>query len=205
MSSPDDLLLRATRGDRAAFLALVQQNVSLLHLFIIRRGRGVLGADCDADDMLQATLCKAWELVPTFASNEPGAFYRWLVTLAAHQIGNRLHYVKAKGRRRVEPLPSASPSGGALAMLDSITSVVSQAARREALARADAALAEMPEDQRRLVELTYLEGLTIRTAAERAGVSRSAAFRTLRVGMARLRKVLDVTGGVGEASSSAVT
>ena len=63
----------------------------------------------------------------------------------------------------------------------------------------------MPEEQRRLVELTYLEGLTSRAAAERAGVSRSAAFRTLRLGMARLRKVLVLERGVGETSPSTST
>jgi RNA polymerase sigma factor (sigma-70 family) len=201
MTTPDDLLTRAVRGDSAAFLTLVEKHVSVLHLFILRQGRGVLGADCDADDLLQATLCKAWELIGTFASREPGAFHRWLVSLASHQIGNRLHYLKAKGRRSVEPLPSANPSAMAPDLLDSITSVVSQAARREALARADAALADMPAPERQMVELTYLEGLTIRAAAERAGISRAAAFRALHSGMARLRKVLDVEQGSDQATA----
>lgn len=195
MTSSNDLLPRATAGDSAAFLQLVEQSAPPLHLYIVRHARGVLGADCDAEDVLQATLCKAWELAPSFVSDGPGAFYRWLVALASHQIGNRVHYVNAKGRRDVEALPSAGPSGSTLAILDSITSVVSQAARREALARAEAAMTAMPDDERRLVELTYLEGLTIRGAAERAGLSRSAAFRALQSGMARLRASLTPTDG----------
>lgn len=194
MSASNDLLPRATAGDSAAFLQLVEQSVAPLHLYILRHGRGVLAADFDADDVLQATLCKAWELAGTFVPDGPGAFYRWLVTLATNQIGNRIHYVNAKGRREVEALPSAGPSGGSVAILDSITSVVSQAARREALARADAALADMPKDERALVELTYLEGLTIRAAAERTGLPRTSALRVLQAGMARLRGALSPNG-----------
>ena len=62
MTSSNDLLPRATAGDSAAFLQLVEQSAPPLHLYIVRHARGVLGADCDAEDVLQATLCKAWEL-----------------------------------------------------------------------------------------------------------------------------------------------
>lgn len=184
---PQDLASRAAAGDARAFLTLVQELAAPLQLYIAKQARGVLGADVDADDLLQATLCKAWELMPSFASNGAGSFYRWLVTIAGNQIGNRVQYVRVAGRQDVRSLASASGDAQALALADSMTSVASQAARREAVARAEAALARMPDSERTLVELTYLEGLSIRDAAEQAGLPRSTAFRLLQAGMARLR------------------
>ncbi|HLU40236.1 MAG TPA: RNA polymerase sigma factor [Planctomycetota bacterium] len=196
MDSDDDLARRAAQGDGAAFLALVEQHATPLQLFIRRRSGGLIGADCDAEDLLQATLCKAWELAGTFAPGEPGSFYRWLVGIAVNQIGNRVHYLNAKGRRDVRPIPSAGPDASAFPIPDSLTSITTQAARREAIARAERALAEMPADEREIVELTYLEGLTIRAAAERAGMPRSTAFRALHAGMERLRRALAPQAGI---------
>jgi RNA polymerase sigma factor (sigma-70 family) len=131
--------------------------------------------------------------VRTFVPTGPGSFYRWLVTLANHQIGNRAHYVRAKGRRDVQELAGAGGTTTSLPILDTVTSIVSQAARREAVRRADATLATMPPEERTLVELTYLEGLSIRAAAERAGVPRSSTFRSLQAGMSRLRQAMAPT------------
>jgi len=182
-----DLATRAAAGDAFAFLTLVQELAAPLQLFIAKRARGTLAADADAEDLLQATLCKAWEMVPRFVSSGSGSFYRWLVAIASNQIGNRVHYVRVPGRQDVRSLASATGNPSALALADSMTSVASQASRREALARAGAELVTMPNDQRELVELVYLEGLNIRDAAERVGMPRSSAFRLLQSGMARLR------------------
>lgn len=188
-----DLAHRASAGDARAFLTLVQDLAAPLQIYITKRARGTLGGDVDADDLLQATLCKAWELMPTFASTGAGSFYRWLVTIAANQIGNRVQYVRVPGRQEMRSLASVSGDPHALALADSMTSVASQAARRESVARAETILAAMPEAERALVELTYLEGLSIREAAERLGLARSSAFRVLQSGMARLRAALAPT------------
>jgi DNA-directed RNA polymerase specialized sigma24 family protein len=60
MSASDDLAQRAARGDDGAFLRLVEQHAAPLQLYIARHARGVVGADADAEDLLQTTLCKAW-------------------------------------------------------------------------------------------------------------------------------------------------
>ena len=56
------------------------------------------------------------------------------------------------------------------------------------------ALAGLPEDQRRVVELHYLKGLTVAEVAERIDRTRPAAVGLLFRGLKRLRELLREPG-----------
>ena len=74
------------------------------------------------------------------------------------------------------------------------TSPSERAVRGEELLRLAHALARLPEDQRRVVELHYLKGLTVAEVAEQIGRTRPAAVGLLFRGLKRLRELLREPG-----------
>jgi RNA polymerase sigma-70 factor (ECF subfamily) len=68
------------------------------------------------------------------------------------------------------------------------------AARNERLLRLAAALARLPDDQRAVLEMMHLHGLSVAEIGDRTGRSRLAVARALCRGMAALRALL---GGPG--------
>ena len=72
--------------------------------------------------------------------------------------------------------------------------------RGEELLRLSQALACLPEDQRRAVELHYLKGLPVAEVAEQIGRTRPAAVGLLFRGLKRLRELLGEPGEAGDGS-----
>jgi RNA polymerase sigma-70 factor (ECF subfamily) len=66
-----------------------------------------------------------------------------------------------------------------------------QAMRQEQLLRIAEALAQLPEDQRRAVELRHLKGCKVAEVVDQMGRSKEAVAKLLMRGVARLRSLLD--------------
>jgi RNA polymerase sigma factor (sigma-70 family) len=180
------LVKRAAAGDGAAFADVVAPLAGRLLCFIGWRGGQVLRADCDGEDVLQATLVKAWSLLPGLEYRGPEALYGWLVALAEGLILDRARYLQAKGRgdaRHVE-------SGGGVEPPAAVTSVASRAARRETRARLADALARLPEPQRAVVHQHLIEGRPLSAVADALGVTKNAVWERLQRALERLRDVL---------------
>jgi RNA polymerase sigma-70 factor (ECF subfamily) len=80
------------------------------------------------------------------------------------------------------------------------TSASERAVHREELLRLAQALARLPEDQRRVVELHYLQGLSVADVATQIGRTRPAAVGLLFRGLKRLRELLRDRAGADHQS-----
>ena len=78
------------------------------------------------------------------------------------------------------------------------TSPSERVVRGEELLRLAQALTRLPEDQRRVVELHYLKGLSVADVAERIGRTRPATVGLLFRGLKRLRELLRDPGESGD-------
>jgi len=67
-----------------------------------------------------------------------------------------------------------------------------------------AAMAELPDDQRRAVELAYFEGYTYREVADLTGVPPGTANGRLRLALGKLRDALAGTSGAPLAPADAI-
>jgi RNA polymerase sigma-70 factor (ECF subfamily) len=65
-----------------------------------------------------------------------------------------------------------------------------QAIHQEDLLKVASALTQLPEDQRQVVELKYLQALTVEEIGQRMQRTRPAVAGLLRRGMSRLREML---------------
>ncbi|MGC4016241.1 MAG: sigma-70 family RNA polymerase sigma factor [Luteolibacter sp.] len=169
------LVLRTRAGDLEAFDALVMKHQSaiaaMLHHFSANHA--------DLEDLVQDTFVKAWSALDRWEPERP--FIHWLKRIAAR---TGLEYCR---KRRTSPLARSVSD-----LQESIAPYSAEADRASLEARE--ILAHLPPDDRALLTLLHLQGLSIAEAADHFGWSRPntkiKAFRARH----RLRKLLNRHG-----------
>ena len=172
---PDDseLLVRTGDGDREAFELLYQRYARSVFGLALRR----LGDRDRAEEAVQETFTSVWRSAHTYRP-ERGAGGTWLYAVARNAIADR-------GRARREPPAEApdepSPDAGP-----------SERAEQGWVAwRVHSAVAELPEQERTLLELAYWSGLSQSEIASYLGVPLGTVKTRTRSALARLADALD--------------
>jgi RNA polymerase sigma-70 factor, ECF subfamily len=165
-------------------------------LLLVRLQMGPrLRAKVDASDVVQQAILHAHERRAQFRGATEGEWQAWLRTILANALAAmvRRYDTQARdpGRERsleAELEQSSSRLEGLLAA--DLTSPSERVVRGEELLRLTHALAQLPDDQRRVVELHYLTGLTVADVAAQINRTRPAAVGLLFRGLKRLRELL---------------
>ena len=136
-------------------------------------------------DVVQDACLKAWRKVDRFQGVSARELYRWLRPFVRFEALN----ARRLARRRVIGVNLENEA------LDSLPSdregPVTAAAREELHQSLQEALARVTENQRRLIQLVFFEGVTIRRAANLLGVdAESGVYKLLRRGLLRLYREL---------------
>lgn len=175
-------------GDEAAFAALVERHATALGAYIKRSTGAAKASGGDFEDLLQAALFRAWELRASCGDADGGGFYRWLVSIARNVVGDRMRHDQAA--KRAAPGRSLTTSAIASTVPDSITSVSSKLARSEDIEKVDRFLSGLPIERRRVVELYFLEGESLREIATATGRARSTVWDDLKAAMTAMQGIL---------------
>lgn len=182
---PDDeasreLVARIQAGDRAAGDELYRRYRDEL-LFAIRarlggRLRGVL----QSEDVLQSVALEALRGLPRFEHRGPGSLRGWLQRILVNKVSDLADRWNAQkrdgGRERGESALAEVPERAG----------PEPAYHDERYLRLERALALLPADQREVLILRRVEGLTSREAAERLACSDAAGRQLYSRGLARL-------------------
>jgi RNA polymerase sigma-70 factor (ECF subfamily) len=174
-------------------------------LLLVRLQMGPrLRAKVDASDVVQQAILHAHERRAQFRGATEGEWQAWLRTILANALSTivRQYNTQARNPRRERSLEaeldrSSSRLEGLLAA--DLTSPSERVVRGEELLRLAHALAKLPDDQRRVVELHYVKGLAVAEVAQRIGRTRPAAVGLLFRGLKRLRELLREPGESGHA------
>jgi RNA polymerase sigma-70 factor (ECF subfamily) len=172
---PDDPPIRW--DDPEAVAACVEQWRPRLLEFIARRMSAALRQRVDPDDILQEVSLNA--VRPVGAPPLTREAYGWLCHVAEQRIidtHRRLLATAKRGGGRVASLDAMGGGDGtaeglASILAASITSPSVALSREAREARLAAAVAELPELQRTVIHLRYVEGLATRDIAARLGKS----------------------------------
>ncbi len=180
---PDEALMAGlATGDRqleAAFVARFERRVYGLAI-------SMLGDAHLAEDIAQEALLRAWRHAPMFDPRR-GSVATWLLSITRNLAIDVLRV------RRAQPI---DPSSAPLVNLLSDTSGPEDTAMRSNTAgRVRAALAALPEDQRRALILATFYGFTAAETAYAEGIPLGTAKTRIRSGMTKMRASL-----VGEAT-----
>src|SRR5262245_7100749 len=148
----------------------------------------------DPSDLVQQTLMKAYEKRELFHGHDDAQRAAWLRTLLAHTMIDAVRKFKLpQGGERERSLETALEQSSARLeafLVDDPTSPSGRAERQERLVGLADALARLPEDQRRAIELRHLQGLPLMDVGRVMNRSVPAVAGLLQRGLRALRKDL---------------
>lgn len=179
---PDErLLLAAARGDLDSFNKLV----TIHERTVLNLCWRMLGSLPEAEDASQETFIKAWTSAHTFKS---GAVRPWLFRIATNTCYDMLRSRNRKPTGSLDALAFETEPDWSTqsAPVDPV-----QFAETGDLGRMlESALANIPDEQRLVITLCDIQGLSLAEAAEIMGISLGTVKSRLFRGRAKLRDIL---------------
>jgi RNA polymerase sigma-70 factor (ECF subfamily) len=158
-----------------------------------------LRSKLDPSDVVQETLLKAHRALAGFQWRSEAELAAWLRQILANTLTDALRRFQAGARdvaleQSLQQAVQESSSRLEAWLAGARSSPEVQAMRQEQLVRLAEALARLPDDQRRAVELRHLKGCAVAEVAREMGRSKEAVAKLLLRGVARLRQRLDDNG-----------
>ena len=173
-----DLVARCAAGDQAALAGLYDASNSLVYGLAVR----ILGDRDLAEDVVVEVYSQAWREAQSF-SPARGSAASWLMTLARSRSVDLLR--SRRRDRATEPLESAGEVEASTPTPEAAT----MDAERHGLVRG--ALSSLSQEQRHAIELAYYSGLSHSEIAERLDVPLGTIKTRIRLGMMRMREMLE--------------
>jgi RNA polymerase sigma-70 factor (ECF subfamily) len=172
-----DLLRRvAERADPAAFRELYQAFGPRVKAYMMR-----LGADpASAEDLAQETLLTVWRKAALY-TGEKGSMSTWIFTIARNLRIDRLR--REMPWQELHEWQMQEPDGDALPD--------EAIARKQRQVRLEAVLATLPDDQREVVGLSYLEGLSHSEIAGRLNLPLGTVKSRMRIAYQKIRVAVE--------------
>jgi RNA polymerase sigma-70 factor (ECF subfamily) len=177
----DQALLERIAGRDAHALADLYDRFAPVALALASR---VLGDRSEAEDVLQTVFTRVWQEAGRYDATK-GSVASWLLSWIRNASIDRLRRRDAHHRAALHSIDRAADSGHEEPPPDTSED-------REKLARA---VAELPADQRQVIELAYFEGLSQTQIAQRLGEPLGTVKTRMRLGMNKLRQALPVLSG----------
>ena len=189
------LIARARDGDARAKDALFGRHLNRVLYFARRKLDPRLRDRMESMDLVQDALAVASRKFEEFDPNHSGAFMGWLRRCVEFKLNEarKFHYRSARDlAREADAGPADDPAGerasDRVAALEGMSSLhmATLIDRQAAVERLEAILGSLAPDQREMVELWYLEGLTPKEMAERTGKTADACRMMVNRGLHRL-------------------
>ena len=173
-----DLLERVASDDHAAFAELYRRYSPAAFGLALR----ILGDRSMAEEVLQEVFLSVWRRAGAFDPAR-GNVRAWLFAQIHHRSVDVVRREEAERRRSQIEVPRPEPDQ----RIDEIVEENWLAARRENIR---AALGALPDEQRRMIELAYYDGMSQSQVAAATGVPLGTVKSRTLTAMRRLRDAL---------------
>jgi RNA polymerase sigma-70 factor, ECF subfamily len=178
--SDTDLMDALRRGCNDALAVLFERHSAL----VFRIARAILRDDGEAEETVQRVFLDVFRAVNQF-NPVRGSFKTWLLQYAYHRTINRREHLQAHHFYNREELDELAPAelfygAGHLVCLPP----------QEVACLVEQVLALLEPRQRKVIELTYFEGLTAEEIAKATGNSASSVRNNLYRGLSKLRNAV---------------
>jgi RNA polymerase sigma-70 factor, ECF subfamily len=184
IDTDEGLVVRAQRGDRAAFEEVVRRTSRLVFARLYLE----TGDAHFAEDLLQETLLRAYHALSRL--NHPGTLRAWLLTIA--------HNVLTDAARRESRRKRAGPPRAAAETLANVPCRTpppeEEAVRAEEREQVLAVLRSLPEEYRLPLTLRYIAGADYEAIETQLGLSNGSLRGLLHRGLKLLRARLGAEG-----------
>ena len=175
-TSDTELLHACARGDESALAALYDRYSAILLGLLLR----ILHDRPEAEDVLQEVFLQVWRRAQDF-DEARGRGFTWLVTLARSRAIDRLRALDARAR---------AATAAQREVKEETADASDDVLHSEQRAIVQAALARLPEEQRRALCLAYYNGLTQTEIAARLNQPLGTVKTRMRSGLIKLRELL---------------
>ena len=172
MEDAAGLMARVRARDADAFETLYDSHHRLVYGIALR----ILGDVAAAEDVTQAVFLKLWSSPGLFVKGNFGA---WIARVTRNRA---LDVVRSRAVRSETEMPDAMPLDDALE--DTAFANINAD-------RVRAALAQLPEEQRKPIELGFFGGITHDEIARQSGIPLGTIKTRIRTGLRKLRSELD--------------
>lgn len=195
----EQLLDKARDGDIAAGVTLLISQRRRLRNLISCRLHLSLVRIVDPSDLVQETLVDAGKRLPRYLSERPVPFFVWLRQLALDQVGKavrkHLHTQKRGGRLvNHHELNDDSRSCLSRQLVDTLPGPEGQAMDEEQVERLMKAIQRLRPIYQSVIQLRYLELLSVTETAAALGLTQSNVKQTQLRALQTLRKLLAERG-----------
>lgn len=163
-------------GDRTAFAMLYDHFAPRLKAYLMRQG----SPEDVAEELVQESLVTAWRRATTFDPVQ-ASVATWLFTIARNKRIDRLRRERRPEFDPEDPALMPDPEPAADAVLEA----------GEAETRVRQAMAGLPPEQTRLLELAFFEDLSHRDIATRENLPLGTVKSRIRLALARLKAKLE--------------
>lgn len=171
------LVVRACQGDSEAFGKLYDLHLDGVYRYLYYK----LGDPTRAEDLTAQVFLKAWEAMPRFQWREV-PFSHWLMRLARNAVIDHYRTARVHGELH-EDLVAADPDPQA------------EYVRQERMGGLAVALRQLPEEQRTVIVLRFVEGMDYSQVADIIGKSEGALRVMQHRALAALRRILEREDG----------
>ncbi|HEY5858665.1 MAG TPA: sigma-70 family RNA polymerase sigma factor [Actinomycetota bacterium] len=175
-----DLMARLHRGDEEAFRGLFHRYAPTANALAQR----VVRQSHLAEEIVQEAFMAVWR-DPGAYDGERGSVRSWLMGMVHHRAVDLVRREEAHRRRAEAAIPQAIEE-----QADHADDVVQQLGLPEERRIVRAALADLPEEQRDVLESMYFDGLSQSQIAEKTGIPLGTVKSRTMLGMRRMRDVL---------------
>lgn len=165
------LLKDARAGSREALNSLMERCAGRLLAFIRLRMGGSLRSHLESQDILQASLMKAFTGIDRFEHGHTGSLMAWLARIAENEIRDQAEYHKRKRRDAARVVPLADGLDG---LGTQVRSMISEVVLGESMERLERALESLDDNHREIIILRKYEELGFREIGQRLGKSPDA-------------------------------
>jgi RNA polymerase sigma-70 factor, ECF subfamily len=186
--SDAELVVKAQRGDRAAFEELVRRTTRL----VFARVYLDVGDRHRTEDLVQETWLRAYHALGGL--NEPATLRSWLLTIAQNVVTDAARH----NSRQKRATPPSARHASLAAMAQAAPLPDEEAARAEMRDRALAVLRSLPEEYRLPLTLRYLTGADYEAITAQLGLTNGSLRGLLHRGLKMLRSRLEPPQDAGD-------
>ena len=184
--SDAELVQRMAEGDVVALEELYTRYARPVYSFAVR----IVGDNLVAEEILQEAFVRAWRQSDRFEFSR-GSFPSWLLS-----ITHNLAIDEVRRRQRRPQRADAVDISDVLRLeIDESANVEEAAEASELRERIRGAMAQLPQAQRRVIELAYFEGLTQREIAALLEEPLGTIKTRMRLAMQKLKEYLATEEG----------
>lgn len=175
-----ELLRRIARGDREAFAEFYDRHAALMYSVATK----ILGNSNEAQDVLQEVCLQIWEKAGRFDPHL-GRAASWAAILARNRAVDRMRALQRRSRLAEQAGQEQTTTTGPL---DSVNELQFGHERADLI---QSAIQELPEEQRKAIELAYFSGLTQEEISKKLNTPLGTIKARIRRGLLKLRDEME--------------